>query len=253
MKVPMRINVEDRIPKYLKIYEYVHGMISRSKIRPGEKLPTETELAHQFGVNRMTVRKALDKLVVEEMIVRRRGQGTFLIAATPREFVYSLDVTTGFFKDMHNYGLIPRARTKQITVVEATPRIAAQLNLNHDKRVICMLRVFYADAEAIMTEKTYMPYEEFKDLLHMPPEGRRYPVLKQKYNIAPHHSNQTFTAVLAGEDEMRLFGFSGPQACIELECTVFDASDVPIEVGYFIFRGDKYRFNINAIEYLVDD
>jgi DNA-binding GntR family transcriptional regulator len=51
---------------------------------------------------------------------------------------------------------------------------------------------------------------------------------------------------------MNLFGFSKVQACVELECVVFDASNVPIEVGYYLYRGDKYRFNINSIEYLID-
>jgi DNA-binding GntR family transcriptional regulator len=50
----------------------------------GDKLPTEMELAKKFSVTRMTVRKALDKLVVEEMVVRKRGQGTFLVSKRPR-------------------------------------------------------------------------------------------------------------------------------------------------------------------------
>ena len=99
--LPLNANV--RMPKYLKVYEYLHGLIRRNRLDVGDQLPTEQELAKKFDLNRMTVRKAMDKLVVEEMVVRKRGQGTFLVAKKPKEFVYSLDITTGFFKDMRYY------------------------------------------------------------------------------------------------------------------------------------------------------
>ncbi len=248
----MQLNLNNRVPKYLQIYEYLHGMIRRNKIQLGDRLPTEMELSERFGVNRMTVRKAFDKLVIEKMVDRKRGQGSYLVATTPAEFIYSLDITTGFFKDIRNYGLRPASRTLKVEVVEADEKIAAFLGLNSDKRAILMLRVFYADDDPIMIEKNYMPYAEFKDLLNMDLSGLRYPLLKEKYNIVPHHTNQTFTAVICDEAAKKIFGFSKPQACVELEFVVYDNSNVPIEVGYYLYRGDRYRFNINSIEYLVD-
>ncbi len=248
----MPINLNDNAPKYLQIYEYLHGMIRRNKIELGDKLPTETELSERFSVNRMTVRKALDKLVVEEMVVRKRGQGTYLLANTPKEFIYSLDITTGFFKDMSNYGLQPSSKTLKVEVIEANERTAALLDLNKDTRVIFMLRIFYANEEPMMIEKNYMSYSEFKDLLYGDLRGLRYPVLKAKYDIVPQHANQTFTAVICNQEEMNLFGFSELQACVELEFVVYDISNIPIEVGYYLYRGDKYKFNINSIEYLIN-
>ena len=103
-----------------------------------------------------------------------------------------------------------------------------------------------------MIEKNYMSYSEFKDLLNEDLRGLRYPVLKAKYDIVPHHANQTFTAVICNQEEMNLFGFSELQACVELEFVVYDISNVPIEVGYYLYRGDKYKFNINSIEYLIE-
>jgi GntR family transcriptional regulator len=227
-------------------------MIRRNKIELGDKLPTETELAERFSVNRMTIRKALDKLVVEEMVVRKRGQGTFLVANTPKEFIYSLDITTGFFKDIRNYGLQPSSKTFKVDIIEASARTAMLLDLNKDNRVISMLRLFYANEEPVMIEKNYMSYSEFKDLLKGDLSGLRYPVLKDKYDIVPHHANQTFTAVICNEEEMNLYGLSELLACVELEFVVYDISNVPIEVGYYLYRGDKYKFNINSIEYLID-
>jgi GntR family transcriptional regulator len=227
-------------------------MIRRNKIELGDKLPTEIELSKRFRVNRMTVRKAFDKLVVEKIVMRKRGQGTYLVANTPKEFIYSLDITTGFFKDIRNYGLVPSSKTLKVEVIEASERTAELLDLNKDRRVILMLRIFYANEEPMMIEKNYMSYSEFKDLLNLDLSGLRYPVLEERYNIVPQYTNQTFTAVICDQEEMDLFGFSEPQACVELEFTVYDISNVPIEVGYYLYRGDKYKFNINSIEYLIN-
>lgn len=248
----MQLNRNDIAPKYLQIYEYLHGLIRRNRIDFGDQLPTEMELVEKFGVTRMTVRKALDRLVMEEMIVRKRGQGTFLISKTPKEFVYGLDITTGFFKDIRNYGLNPSSKTLNIEVTDADQRVSYLLELNDNPRVISMLRIFYADDEPLMIERNFMSYDEFQDLLKVDLSGLRYPVLKEKYNIVPHHANQSFKAVLCDRESMDLFGFKKPQACVELEFTVFDASNVPIEVGYYLYRGDRYRFNINSIEYLIE-
>ena len=248
----MQLNRNDIAPKYLQIYEFLHGMIRRNRIDFGDKLPTEVELSKKFNVTRMTVRKAFDRLVVEEMVVRKRGKGTFLISKTPKEFIYSLDITTGFFKDIRNYGLHPKSKTLKIEVEDAGQNIAGLLELNKSPKVISMLRIFYANDEPLMIERNYMSHDEFKDLLKVDLSGLRYPVLKEKYNIIPHHANQTFKAVLCDHESMRLFGFSEPQACVELEFAVYDASNVPIEVGYYLYRGDRYKFNINSIEYLID-
>ena len=248
----MSVNLNGKGPKYLQIYEYLHGMIRRNKIELGDKLPTEIELSKRFRVNRMTVRKALDKLVVEKMVVRKRGQGTYLVANLPKEFIYNLDIITGFFKDIRNYGLEPSSKTLKVEVIEASERTAVLLDLNKDRRVIFMLRIFYANDQPMMIEKNYMSYSEFRDLLNLDLSGLRYPVLKERYNIAPQYTNQTFTAVICDQEEMNLFGFSEPQACVELEFAVYDISNVPIEVGYYLYRGDKYKFNINSIEYLIN-
>ncbi len=58
--------------------------------------------------------------------------------------------------------------------------------------------------------------------------------------------------MLCDEEAMNLFGFSQLQAGVELEFAVYDASNVPIEVGYYLYRGDKFKFNINSIEYLIE-
>lgn len=240
------------MPKYFQIYEYLHEIIVQRGFEIGDKLPTEMELAEKFNVSRMTSKKALDKLVIEGMVVRKKGKGTFLTQRQPQGFLYNLDITTGFFKDIRNYGLHPASKTIETKVMDPSERISTLLDLDEDDRVIYTLRVFYVDGEPIMIEKNFMSYAEFGNLLKEDLNGLRYPLLKEKFGVIPHHSNQTFSAVLAGEKEKSIFNVTEPFPCIELEFLVFDKQNVPVELGYYTYRGDRYRFNIDSIDYIIE-
>ena len=246
----MVIDQDKRIPKYIQIYDWLHGMIKRGKIEIGDKIPTENELSEMFDTNRMTVRQALDKLVGEGMIVRQRGRGTFLILDKPKNFIYSLETTSSFSDDMRRCGVEPICKTRKMEVIEANEEVSALLNLNKDRRVILTLRVFFADKEPVMVGKSYLPYSEFKDILDMQLTNGRYRVFIEKFNIPVHHADQTFSAVLSGEEETKLFGVSCPIPCIYLEWVLYDKNNIPIEVAYCHYRGDRFKFNIHSGQYV---
>lgn len=243
----------NKIPKHLQVYDWFLGMVKRKRISIGDQIPTETEIATQFNINRMTVRKALDRLVTEGMINRRRGQGSFLISELPKDYIYNLDITTGFSRDMRNYGIEPRTENLAVEVVQANNHVTAILELNHDIRVIRTNNIYFAKDIPVMIETNYMPYQEFKELLNMDLSKFRYALLKEQYQITPHRNNQTFSAVLSNDNETHLFGFNSPQACILLEYTAYDEVNIPFEISYCLYRGDKYKFNSNAIEFIYSD
>mgnify|MGYP006287701503 CR=1 FL=1 len=241
---------ETGIPKYLQIYDWLHGLVQRKKLGVGDLLPSETELAARFGVNRMTVRKALNKLVVEGMVVREQGRGTFLVAESPREFVYNLEVATGFFSDMQRYGVTPRLELLRAEVVQAEEKTARLLDLGSEGRVIALQYLFFGNDEPVMIEQSYLPYPEFEELLSFDLNRLRYPLLKENYNIIPSQADQSFGAVLTDKREQSLFRASSPLPCLLLECTMFDAAGIPIEFGTYLYRGDRYKFNIHSLEYV---
>ena len=81
--------------KHIRIYNWLREMIDRGRFLADEKLPTEIEIAKKFGVNRMTVRQAMDMLVNEGIINRKRGKGTFLLKK-PDKVNYLLDNIISF-------------------------------------------------------------------------------------------------------------------------------------------------------------
>lgn len=246
----MKNLTQSSIPKYIQIYDWLHSSIRRKRIRVGEMLPPETELADRFGVNRMTVRKALNKLVVEGMIVREQGKGTFLLSDSPRELVYNLEVSAGIYADMQRYGVTPSMKLLRSEVLQADQKTAGILNLGEDGRVIALEYLFYGDGEPVMYEECYLPYTEFRELLEYDLNQLRYPLMKERYNVIPSQANQSFSAVMATAKQQALFRSRSPIACLLLECTMFDASGIPIDHGTYLYRGDRYKFNVQNLKYV---
>ncbi len=246
----MEIDQNSKIPKYLQIRSWLYGMIRRGKIIVGDKLPTEEELAERFAVNRMTVRQAIDELVVEKMIIRKRGEGSFLLSVKPRGYVYEVENISSFTDDMTSHGINPMTKTIKLDVIEANQKIKELLELRENNKVIFTLRVKMAEKEPVLIERSYLPYNEFKELLTMNLDNSLYHLLVEKFKIVLHHSTQIFSVEIAGDEDRKIFGLSEPIPCMKLESVTYDSDNIPIEVLHSLYRGDKYKFRATSGEYL---
>lgn len=246
----MRVDPNSKIPKYLQIREWIMGMIARGKITVGQQLPTEEELAKGFKVNRMTVRQALDELVAEKMIDRRRGKGTILVSDKPKGYVYELDHISSFNDDMEIHGIEPVHKLLQKEVREADQDLCDKLDLGEDTRVIFTLSVKYVEGVSVLIERSFVPHAEFSKLMETEIDGPFYRLLVEKFGVTLHHSTQIFSAVLAGWEESKIFGFDRPEPCMQLDSVIYDDNDIPVEVLRAHYRGDMYRFKAQSGEYL---
>jgi GntR family transcriptional regulator len=238
------IQPQKRPPKYVQIYHWFQEQLRAEKLKTGDQIPTETALARQFNVTRMTVRKALHRLVVEGIITRTRGKGSFVAAENNKNFIFSLNTISGFFSDIRRSGSQPAFKINRVEIIQADPKIADPLQLSGDLRVIYILRTFFADEEPALIQGTYLPYEPFKTVLEMDLSKGMYPIYRENFNLRLHHADQTFTAVMSNRFETRTFGFDSPQPCIFLEWVLYDDINRPIEVCYCTYRSDKYKFNV---------
>lgn len=246
----MLLDDTNHIPKYVQIQNWLQAMIRRGRIKKGDQLPTEEELAKMFSVNRMTVRQAIDSFVMQKMVVRQRGRGTFLLSDKPGDYVYELDNITSFTDKMETMGITPSTQTYKSDIIEATDEIADILQLGTDRRVIYLWRSKLANKEPVLIQRHYLPYQEFKGILDMDINKSLYHLMVEEFNVTLHHSTQIFSASLASEDDQKIFGISEPFPCIVLESVIYDESNIPIELLYSSYRGDKYRFEVHSGQYI---
>ncbi|MCL2481067.1 MAG: GntR family transcriptional regulator [Spirochaetaceae bacterium] len=238
--------------KYVKIYKWLEEQINTEKIKIGEKLPTEERIAAIFGINRMTVRQAIDHFVVRKMVKRTRGVGTFLIRKDPVEYIWQFNNISSFTESMEESGIEAYTKNETMEVIEADPNIKKLLNLSNDSRVIHSVRVKYAEDDPVCIERSFLPYERFKELLNIEIKGSLYRVLIEQFDTHLVRSTQYLSAILleGGEPEMTILGLNKPTPCLLAESLSYDSNNIPVEVLYSCFRGDRYKFKIESGEYI---
>ena len=246
----MSSNYRRKIPKYLQIYQWLRNMIDRGEIKHGDKLPIEIELSRMFAVNRMTVRKAMDLLVADKMVIRQPGKGTFLISEKPKDLVYTMKNITSFVDDMQSSGFQPTYQAIEVKVVQAHGELNKLLKLKNDQRAIYSLRVLHANDEPVLIEKSYLPYLKFKDILDMDFNTTLYQILTEKFDITLDYATQCLMAVLSGEEETRMFKLAHPIPCMKMESVLYDSGNSPVEALFACYRGSKYKFRFKAGRYI---
>src|SRR5690606_6552049 len=111
---------------YVQVREALRGQIKTGALQPGQKLPTEDELAAQFGVSRMTLRQGLADLIDEGLLYRRRGVGTFV---THFHVERDHNKLTDFFETARAEGFVAEVRLLDRQVIPAKIMIAKALSL----------------------------------------------------------------------------------------------------------------------------
>src|ERR1700674_3787227 len=129
------------LPLYQQLQRALRLAIDQRILGPDDALPAERELAVEFNVSRITVRKALDGLVTEGLLVRRQGSGNFVSARVEKNFAK----LTSFSEDMRARGRTPRSVWLKRAAGTVTPEEALALRLSPGTPVFRFNRIRYAD------------------------------------------------------------------------------------------------------------
>lgn len=154
-----RIEQKDKSPLYMKISESVKVATEQKILKSGDFIPTEREFSDLLGVSRITIRKALDVLDKDGVIVRSRGLGT-MISDTVE---YSGKAATGFSQQVVLKGKKPDTLWIKKDTVSCVAEIAQTLNLKEGEEVFLLKRVRYIDEQAVSIEESYVPSDLIQD------------------------------------------------------------------------------------------
>lgn len=235
--------------KYLTVRTWLHDLIRNERISIGDRLPTEVELANKFGVNRMTVRKALDQLVQEKIIERRQGVGTFLVAKAPVVLLHSSGRIISILNHLQIYG-IPSS-VKNLKIIHEIPPARERELLEIDDRtaVVRIDRVISISNEPMILATSYLA-PRFSGIIDMDLSQPLYDLITNGFNVVLHHSDEAYWAAMASEEELDAFTglYSGP--FIRLENVLYEMNNQPIGVFNALFRGDRFKFRAHAMEFL---
>lgn len=207
--------------------------------RPGQRLPSERELATRWGVARMTVRHAMDTLVAEGLAERRQGSGTY-VAAQP---VVRLLGLTSFSQDMRDRGLVPGSRLLAFATNPADPTLAAQLRVPPGERTVSFTRLRLGSGEPMAVETVWIPATLVPGLEPGDLDGSLYELLARRYRIVTGAASVTIEPVLADPRTRELLAIPEDQACLRLRMIDSDTRGRVIMVASCVYRGDRYQLS----------
>jgi GntR family transcriptional regulator len=238
----------DGIPKYVQLVGILKDRIVRQEYKPGEKIATEAELCVEHNVSRATVREAIDRLVRENLLHRQQGRGTFVVHQKLRRDIAKV---YSFTADMLRLGLSPRSRVLELHVDESDPDTARQLKLpDSETRVLTIARVRFANDTPVLLETTTVPSYLCPGLIDNDFEtGSLYQILAEKFQIVPHHAEETYEAVIMQKSEAELLGCDTrlPQPAFSIRRIAYVESGSPFELTRSVGRGDQLTLAINMM------
>jgi GntR family transcriptional regulator len=228
------------LPAYAQIEQRLAGLITDGDLHPGDRLPSERDLAARVGVSRLTARAALASLAHRGLVERGVGRrGTFV--AQPK-MTYDLREFAGFTEMARRHGLEAGAK---ILVAEQTPaseNVAEALRVGLGKEVYRFVRLRYAGGEPMTLEHTWIPTGPFPGLLARDITHSLYAVMDESYGCPPVRATERLEASVALEDQARALGIS-PGAPLMLVVRVsYSEAGIPVEFARDYHRGDRAHF-----------
>ncbi len=225
---------------HAQIEDWLAGEIAVGALVPGDRLPTEHDLAAWFGVSRMTLRHALAELARRGLVTRAVGRhgGTFVAAPKLEQ-----DLTTlaGLSEQLRRHGMVAGARVLTASQRPAGSAAGAALRLGENDPVYEVRRIRLADGRPIVLERSLFPAARFPGLLDCRLDGSLYELLEVKYGLRPHRARESMEPVTAGVREAEALEVAEGAPLMLVERTAYARSGEPLEFARDLFRGDRTR------------
>lgn len=152
------INHNSIVPLYQQITEMILQDIAGGKFAEDNRLPTEEDMSTQYGVSRITVRRAINDLVEQGQVVKKQGKGTFVRAQPMRKDLKSLALS--FSELCRANGKVASAKVLEAGIIEPTDtEVLEEMGLQRGERAVRILRLRFADDQPLVIEDNHFPME----------------------------------------------------------------------------------------------
>lgn len=234
------IDRSDQTPMYDQLRHLILGLISTQGLVPGDILPSEHQMCHDFGISRTVVRQALAQLENEGVVERIKGKGTFV--APPKTSERLAHTLVGLYEDVKSRGGEVRSRVLQHRTGEADAEVAAALEISTGDAVVVLERLRFVNGEPWSYSTTWMPEKVGSVTFgHDMSTESLYIVLEQN-GVNAVTGIRSAEAVVASKELAQRLGTSPGSALLKLRSIRRGVDGRPIEHFVAYHRGDRSRF-----------
>lgn len=232
---------DSKLPIYHQLYEILRANIVGGKWRPGDMLPSESELIEQYAVSRVTVRQAFEALVNDGLVNRQRGRGTFVVEPKVEQ---GLNRIISFTEDMRQRNYKPGTEILSAELIPAPADIADKLEISPNDLLARIERLRLADDQPMSIEQSHLVYRYCPNILqddyvHEPLRE----ILETKYGLRLVRAKQVVRAITASPKLASRLGVTATSALLMIERVTYSDQNIPVEFLRLYHRGDRYSLS----------
>lgn len=225
--IPLHIQLKERLEKKIVTGDYKG------------KIPSERELMEEYYVSRSTVRQAVDQLVRDGILEKRRGKGTYVVLKPIQDWLGTLSSTTETIERM---GMKPGAKLVDTKILKLSGGLVGKLGIDC---VYCFKRIRYANDIPIGIENNYYPIHIGKALSNYNlNEETFYELLEKRLGIKIDEAEQLIKSGKVNKEDAKLLGISPNIGVLITERKLFDIKGNFIEYEEAFYRSDMYNFKV---------
>jgi GntR family transcriptional regulator len=237
-------------PTFSPLYQQIKVLIMQSlqtgEWKPGELIPSEVELAYRYKVSQGTVRKAIDELSAENLVVRRQGKGTFV--ATHHE----ARVQFRFLRLMPDAGEAhqPENQIVEVRRMRGPAEVARVLDIKAGDSVVFIRRLQYFDAVPTIMEEIWLPGAIFKGLTAerlAEYKGPMYGLFETEFGTQMIRASEKLKAVSADELAVELLKVQAGTPLLSVERVAYTYGDRPVELRRALYVTTDHHYHNELI------
>jgi len=227
---------ESFIPAYFQLAEDLKEKILSGELKPGDPLPSETQLGEQYGISKMTVRNGLRLLVQEGLIESFRGKGSFVAHPKLNELILRLSAQDSINSRAYD------SKFLGINVISAEEEVAKKLQLKPKTKLLQFRRLLLFNQEPVAIENRYLTYQRGQPLVEQEIKYADFPEAVAKHTgIIIERNHVTISAVLLSPHDAEILETSEGGAALKIEQLVYGAENNPLGLSIMVCHGEKYH------------
>lgn len=235
------IDHNSTLPLHMQVEDMLRKLIEKPEYQNGKMLPNEINIAKKLGISRSTVRQATNKLVYEQLLVRKKGVGT---KVAKNNITTKLSKWSSFTHEMDEKGVVFKNYSIKVSMVVPDKEIQRLFNIGEGQKVLKMERLKGPDSGPVVH---FISYFHPRTGLTADDDFSRplYETLERDHHIVAAISKEGISAILADTKISKMLNIKKGDPILFRKRVVCDPGDRPIEYNLGYYRADRFTYTID--------
>lgn len=238
----MSETINYKSPYYLQVRQMILDRINANTYQPGDSIPSETDLASDLGINRLTVRAALSELVDRGIIRKIRGKGSYVVGP---ELTHDMEKLRGFSQTTRDSNHSPKINILSMYLRQAGDYFADLLNIDSEDDIYFIKRLDYVDEQPMSLEEIYIPEKRLPRLKNIDLNVYSLSEVYAMSGVEAERADESIDLVSVGKSDATLLDLGRERHVLLLCCLTYDQNNRAIEYSRNYTRFDNSRYLVN--------